>query len=223
MWWVGAVFLKFLRTGKEHFDRLKWPIYLKLTVAGLGRWPVAAVGFPGVFGNGYFVTNSILQGDYDKEMHESDAATQRIVFRQTAGHGHHGRRGHGWWRVHPHTVFRRSGRRDIWHHVASPRLGSGRACGRICAGGHGRRPGRDDALALFAIIWRLKFRSNYTLMPPLMLACVVATLVASQLHDESVYTEHMRLKGLSSGAKSNKPARRRTNPSAISCVRPCHP
>src|ERR1017187_9139581 len=34
-------------------------------------------------------------------------------------------------------------------------------------------------------------------MPPLMLACVVSVLVSRQLHNESVYTEHMRLKGLS--------------------------
>ncbi len=38
---------------------------------------------------------------------------------------------------------------------------------------------------------------DYTLMPPLMLACVVAALFARQLPGESVYTEHMRLKGLS--------------------------
>jgi len=38
---------------------------------------------------------------------------------------------------------------------------------------------------------------NYSLMPALMLACVVSVLVAWQLHPESIYTEHMRLKGLS--------------------------
>ena len=50
---------------------------------------------------------------------------------------------------------------------------------------------------LLAIIMAFEISLDYTLMPPLMLACVVATLVASQLHSESVYTDHMRLKGLS--------------------------
>jgi CBS domain-containing protein len=33
-------------------------------------------------------------------------------------------------------------------------------------------------------------------MPPLMLAYVVAVLVSRQLHNESIYTDHLRLKGL---------------------------
>ncbi|HUC85829.1 MAG TPA: CBS domain-containing protein, partial [Candidatus Acidoferrales bacterium] len=50
---------------------------------------------------------------------------------------------------------------------------------------------------MLAIIMAFEISLDYTLMPPLMLACVVATLVAGQLHGESVYTQHMRLKGLS--------------------------
>ena len=30
---------------------------------------------------------------------------------------------------------------------------------------------------------------NYSLMPPLMLACVISTLMARRLHQESIYTE----------------------------------
>jgi len=41
-------------------------------------------------------------------------------------------------------------------------------------------------------------------MPPLMLACVVSVLVARQLHGESIYTEHMRLKGLSLQPESDQ-------------------
>lgn len=37
---------------------------------------------------------------------------------------------------------------------------------------------------------------NYSLMPPLMLACAVSTLVARSLHQESIYTEPLRRKGL---------------------------
>ena len=50
---------------------------------------------------------------------------------------------------------------------------------------------------MLAIIMAFEISLDYTLMPPLMLASVVATLVAKQLHGESVYTDHMRLKGLS--------------------------
>jgi CIC family chloride channel protein len=37
---------------------------------------------------------------------------------------------------------------------------------------------------------------NYSVMPPLMLACAVATLVSRSFHSESVYTEPLRRKGL---------------------------
>jgi len=50
---------------------------------------------------------------------------------------------------------------------------------------------------LLAIIMAFEISLNYSLMPALMLACVVSVLVAWQLHPESIYTEHMRLKGLS--------------------------
>src|SRR5579863_3126489 len=63
---VGVVFLKFLRATKEYFNQKKWPIYVKLMVAGLAVGIVAAAGFPGICGNGYFVTNSILHGEFDK-------------------------------------------------------------------------------------------------------------------------------------------------------------
>ena len=46
------------------------------------------------------------------------------------------------------------------------------------------------------MIMAFEISLDYSLMPPLMLACVVAVLVSRQLHNESVYTEHLRLKGL---------------------------
>ncbi|HEX3890266.1 MAG TPA: chloride channel protein, partial [Verrucomicrobiae bacterium] len=49
---------------------------------------------------------------------------------------------------------------------------------------------------LLAIIMIFEISLDYSLMPVVMLACVVSVLVARQLHGESIYTEHMRLKGL---------------------------
>jgi CIC family chloride channel protein len=37
---------------------------------------------------------------------------------------------------------------------------------------------------------------NYSIMPPLMLACAISTLVARGLHIETVYTEPLRRKGI---------------------------
>jgi len=53
---------------------------------------------------------------------------------------------------------------------------------------------------------------DYSLMPPLMLACVVSILVARRLHPESIYTEPLRRKGLivSHDANTSEAATERT-------------
>jgi CIC family chloride channel protein len=50
---------------------------------------------------------------------------------------------------------------------------------------------------LLAMIMVFEISLDYSLMPPLMLGCVVATLVANRLHSDSIYTEPLRRKGLS--------------------------
>jgi CIC family chloride channel protein len=49
---------------------------------------------------------------------------------------------------------------------------------------------------LLAMIMIFELSLNYSVMPPLMLSCVVATLVSRGLYPESVYTEPLRRKGL---------------------------
>ena len=49
---------------------------------------------------------------------------------------------------------------------------------------------------LLAMIMVFEISLVYSLMPPLMLACVVSVLVARRLHAESIYTEPLRSKGL---------------------------
>ena len=49
---------------------------------------------------------------------------------------------------------------------------------------------------LLAMIMVFEISLNYTLMPPLMVACAVSTLVARRLHPDTIYTEPLRQKGL---------------------------
>jgi CIC family chloride channel protein len=50
---------------------------------------------------------------------------------------------------------------------------------------------------LLAIIMVFEISLDYSFMPAMMLACVVSVIIARQLHDDSIYSEHMRLKGIS--------------------------
>jgi len=46
---------------------------------------------------------------------------------------------------------------------------------------------------------------SYSLMPPLMIACVVSILVARRFHPESIYTEPLRRKGLTVSQETTQP------------------
>ena len=169
---------------------------MKLTVAGLAVGLIAAAGFPGVCGNGYFVTNSILHGDYDKMPEASLQLTGLLCAKLLAtaiaiGAGTVGG-------VFTPTLFLGAVAGALFgttlHHLgwAHPV-----PAGAFALAGMGATLAGTTRSPLLAIIMAFEISLDYTLMPPLMLSTVVATLVARQLHDESIYSEHMRLKGLS--------------------------
>ena len=60
---MGAGFLKLLNRAEEVFKRLQAPVYFRLALGGL-MVGVLAIQFPGVWGNGYGITNRILLGEY---------------------------------------------------------------------------------------------------------------------------------------------------------------
>ena len=193
---VGALFLKFLRFGREYFNRLKWPVPVKLMLAGLAVGAVAAAGLPGVCGNGYFVTNSILHGDFDKlpaALPELSGLflAKLLVTAIAVGAGTVGG-------VFTPTLFLGAAVGADFG-IALHHLGwaSGVPAGAFALAAMGATLAGTTHSPMLAIIMAFEISLDYTLMPPLMLACVMATLVAKQLHGESVYTEHMRLKGLS--------------------------
>lgn len=193
---LGAVFLKSLRLGREQFNLLKWPVFVKLMLAGLAVGAVAAAGLPGVCGNGYFATNSILQGHFDQlegALPQLGALllAKLVVTAITVGAGTVGG-------VFTPTLFLGAAAGAelgiALHHFG---WAPGVPAGAFALAGMGATLASTTRSPLLAIIMAFEISLDYTLMPPLMLACVVATLVAGQLHGESVYTEHMRLKGLS--------------------------
>lgn len=60
---AGALLLKLLNRAEELFKKLKAPIYARLALGGLVVG-IVALQFPGVWGNGYVITNRILHGEY---------------------------------------------------------------------------------------------------------------------------------------------------------------
>jgi chloride channel protein, CIC family len=194
---VGAYFLKLLRNSEQYFHKFRWPIYVKLTVAGL-LVGVMAIKFPGVGGNGYFVTNRILSrpqplGDLSGLFIAKLLATAVTVGVGTVGG------------VFTPTLFLGAAAGalfgDCLHLVGgAPAL----PAGAFALVGMGAMLAATTRSPLLAMIMIFELSLDYSLMPPLMLACVVSTLVARQLHPESVYSEHLRAKGLVLGGENER-------------------
>jgi CIC family chloride channel protein len=192
---VSAMFLKFLRSARNNFDQLPLPLYAKMALAGLAVGLAAAIGFPGVCGNGYFVTNSILHGEFESSPFGFSQLgglffAKLLVTAVTVGAGTVGG-------VFTPTMFLGAGAGALLG-MALHQLGwaAGVPAGAFALVGMGATLAGTTKSPLLAMIMAFEISLDYSLMPALMLACVVAVLVSRQLHNQSVYTEHMRLKGL---------------------------
>jgi chloride channel protein, CIC family len=192
---TGAVFLKLLRGSTAVFERSKLPIYLRLMLGGL-LVGLITLEFPEVWGNGQVITNRILQEQLFGRASPLLVLAALMVAKLlataiTVGSGAVGG-------VFTPTLF------------LGASLGAGFGLGlhqldvardlpvvAFAVVGMGSVLSATTRSPLLAMIMILEISLDYSLMPPLMLACVISVLVARQIHAESIYTEPLRLKGLS--------------------------
>ena len=93
---------------------------------------------------------------------------------------------------------------------------------RLRSSGMGSMLAATTRSPLLAMIMAFEISLNYSVMPPLMLACVISTLVARRLHPESIYTEPLREEGPDAGPRKLAPGHRPRNRRwATSCARRC--
>jgi CIC family chloride channel protein len=200
---VGAVFLKLLRLGERQFRKLNWPVYYRLTLAGF-IVGIIAIGFPGVCGNGYSMTNDLL---HEKFLTGANPllwlagllVAKWVATAATVGAGTVGG-------VFTPTLFVGAIAGALFG-TALHQLGgaAGVPAGAFALVGMGAVLAATTRSPLLAMIMIFELSLDYSLVPPLMLACVVSILVARQLHGESVYTEHLRVKGLALGQETSRP------------------
>ncbi len=208
---LGAAFLKALRTAERLSGRLPVPLYVRLGLAGLAVGLIAVI-YPEVWGNGYTATNRILKeisplaglSAGTQVGHTVEFILGLLVFKFlattiTVGFGTVGG-------VFTPTLFLGAGLGGLFgsllHHS---QLGVTLPTGAFALVGMGSMLAATTHSPLLAIIMVFELSLNYSLMPPLMLACVVSTLVARGLHTESIYTEPLRRKGVQLDRESPLP------------------
>ena len=207
----GAFFLKSIQNAQSATDKYAWPSWAKLGLAGLVVGLIALV-FPGVWGNGYEITNQILHADSSETgftgliqgsvLSNLQAWQISVVVLAgllvakfvatvcTVGAGTVGG-------VFTPTLFLGAG------------LGAafGQALGlfdfadetptvAFALVGMGSVLAATTRSPLLAMILIFEISLKYELMPPLMIGCVVATLVSQKLHKASVYSAPLHRRGL---------------------------
>lgn len=183
---LGAFFLKALHASESLFSRIRAPLWVRMALGGL-LVGFIATEFPEVWGNGYLAANRILMDHYLLPLLVGLFFAKLAATLITVGSGAVG------------GVF-------------TPTLFLGAALGSVCGsllhqfGWATELPsaafalvGMSSVLAgtthspLLAVIMVFEITLDYTLMPAVMLGCVVSTLVARRLHPASVYAETRRL------------------------------
>jgi chloride channel protein, CIC family len=191
---AGAAFLKLLNRSEELFKQLRVPIYVRLALGGLVVG-VIAVQFPQVWGNGYIVTNRILMGLYPQQIVGLTFLVGLVLAKllatlATVGSGAVGG-------VFTPTLFFGAGVGAIFGlALRQLHLAEELPIAAFAVVGMGSMLSATLHSPLLAMIMVFEISLDYSLMPPLMLACVVSMLVAGKLHPESIYTEPLRRKGL---------------------------
>ena len=197
---MGAAFMKLLNLSEAAFKRVRAPIYLRLALGGLVVG-VIALWFPGVWGNGLRDHKpDFARGLWRASVRE---VGQRDLGAGGAVSGEAGWR--RWRRWGPGQWAGCSRRRCFWARDWGRRLrwrcnsweaGAELPVTAFALVGMGSMLSATTRSPLLAMIMVFEISLDYSLMPPLMLACVVSMLVARRLHPESIYTEPLRRKGL---------------------------
>jgi chloride channel protein, CIC family len=185
----GAAFLKLLRKSDEKTRNLAIPLYVRITVAAAAVGGMAIL-YPEVLGNGHEAANEILSTELPLQFLLGLFAAKFVATVLTVGSGTVGG-------VFTPTLFLGAALGSVFasclHRVG---LGEHLPQGAFALVGMGGMLAATTHSPLLAMIMIFELSLNYSVMPPLMLACVVATLVSRSLHPESVYTEPLRRKGL---------------------------
>lgn len=185
---LAAGFLYLLHLSEDYFAKLKLPIYIRLGLSG-GIVGLLAIQFPAVWGNGYGAITEILHEPMSQWFLLGLFLAKMLAILVTVGSGAVGG-------VFTPTLFLGAALGNLFGSTLNSLEWTALPTGAFAMVGMGSVLAGTIHVPLLAMIMVFEISLNYSIMPPLMLACAVATLVARSLHPASIYTEPLRRKGI---------------------------
>jgi CIC family chloride channel protein len=186
---IGAGFLKGIDLVERQMKTTIKRFYFRIMIGGLLVGAIS-VFYPWVWGNGYGPANMILDGKFTVNVLLGLVLAKAIATMISVGSG-------------------------MVAGIMTPSLFIGAAYGSFCGLGlHALNLGENLPVCVFALagmasvfaatthsplmamLLVFEISLNYSLMPALMLACPLATLVARRFHRDSVYTKPLRERGI---------------------------
>lgn len=186
---VALAFISILYGCEAFFDRVRFPEYLKapiggVLVGGIGVW------FPQIFGVGYSTINGALAGNVPVLLLGILLAAKMVATSITLASGGSGG-------VFAPSLFlgaMTGGFLGSIIHQWFPTFTA--TSGAYALVAMGAVVGAATHAPITAIIIIFELTGDYHIIPPLMAACVVSTLVAMLLRRDSIYTLKLRQRGI---------------------------
>jgi CIC family chloride channel protein len=185
----GAFVLKLLRDSERLTRQLTVPLYVRTMWAGAIVGAMALV-VPEVMGNGHEAVTEVLSKSLPLKILAAIFLAKLVATIVTVASGTVGG-------VFTPTLFLGASLGSVFagclHAIG---WGTELPQGAFALVAMGSLLAATTHSPLLAMIMLFELTLNYSVMPPLMLACAVATLVSRSFCGESVYTEPLRRKGL---------------------------
>jgi CIC family chloride channel protein len=186
---VALMFIKTLYKSEEIFDNLKWPEYAKTGLGGLG---IGFIGlfFPEIFGVGYDTIDSALQSGLIWKM--ALALVFLKVFATSLSLGSGGSGG-----IFAPSLFLGAMLGSFYGSLISwlfPAMDISTGAYALVAMGGVVAAATHGPIAAILIIFEMS--GDYKIILPLMITCIIATILAMRLKKESIYTLKLKIKGI---------------------------
>jgi CIC family chloride channel protein len=186
---VALLFIRVLYKSEEFFDNKKWPEPLK---AGLGGLGIGLMGllFPQIYGVGYDTITSALQNNLMWQIALVLVFVKILATSLSLGSGGSGG-------VFAPSLFLGAMLGSFFGSLLSqifPDLNISPGAYALVAMGGVVAAATHGPIAAILIIFEMS--GDYKIMLPLMITCIISTVLAMKIREESIYTLKLKLRGI---------------------------